>query len=440
MEMLNSRELSICIWIGISFIICIIFFSKIKKSIFDVLKAFFCAKLLIPLLFMTIYIMGCIYGLNYLRLWNTDQIKNTIIWYLTTAVVTYFNSLEIANELHYIRKWIKDNLKVIVFLQFIFNFYTFHIIIEFLSVPIFFIIGGMQGFIQSEKNNKNTKLLKPLNFLIALYVISVIIFTVYSLVTNFNEFAQLKTIYDFVVPIILSLLILPFICILSIFSDYEIAFLNFKHHLKDISLLRFAKIKSLIKFHMKSKNLLRWSSNLFTENISSKSDILTSIENFKKLLLIEKNPPSVSPDKGWSPYSAIKFLDSEGIKTGHYKHSIDDEWFACSPHTEINKGKNFLSNNVSYYVEGSSSIAKKLLLVLDIFELENSKDAVKLFLHLIRILFKKSTEKELPHDFEKAIMNRIDSESVIDAFKIILKKNNTLTNKAYFLEFSIEKI
>lgn len=59
------------------------------------------------------------------------------------------------------------------------------------------------------------------------------------------------------------------------------------------------------------------------------------------------------------------------LDTGYYKRSYDDEWISSSEYLKIGKG--FLSNNITYSIEGNLNAAKVLKLKLNINEADSAK-------------------------------------------------------------------
>ena len=246
------------------------------------------------------------------------------------------------------------------------------------------------------------------------------------LVTNFGEFAKQETFYDFIVPTLLSLLILPYFFLLSLYVNYENVFIRLPFFVKDIELLRYVKLKSMIRFNFRTEVLKRWASNLATVKIDSKPDIDKSIDELYKLISIENNPPDIAFEAGWSPYSARLFLAEEGLESGHYKSSYDNEWFACSPYLEVGEG--ILANNIAYYIEGDSSMAKMLKLNLNINRLEQRDCAHLRFLELTQKLCTKAIGILMPDLIVEAILNCENKEEVFGSKKLIVIKNDWASN------------
>ena len=121
---------------------------------------------------------------------------------------------------------------------------------------------------------------------------------------------------------------------------------------------------------MRISLLERWASILPTQDTSSKNGIRNSIDRMFKIVSVERNPPVVPPQEGWSPYAAKKFLINEGLETGYYQPIGKEEWYASSNFVDISA--DVLPNKISYDVDGNETIAKSLEIVVSIFSKQSA--------------------------------------------------------------------
>lgn len=283
MDILNNREISTAIWFTILFLWAMSK-TEVRDSFKQVLYAFFNKKIFIPFLLMFLYSLLLILLLDMMDLWKTHQIKNYIFWFLSVGAVTYFRMAKIAEDPYYFSNAIKDSFKIIILFQFILSAYTFNIWIELFLVPFIGLITILIAF--AELDEKNKIIIKPLTYLMEFIGTAIIIFTIYKLVTSFGEIAKEKTFYDIVIPTLLSLMILPYFYLLATFINYEKTFLRIGFFIHDKKLLRYAKLKAIVRFNFKTMKLKRWADSL-VNNIESKSDINKSIDDIYRLIKIE---------------------------------------------------------------------------------------------------------------------------------------------------------
>ena|SRR4030067_146393 len=116
-QKLSNREIAIFIWI-VLFFIWGLAQHKIRDSFSSVVKVFFAWKLILSYLAMFLYIAIILILLYSLGIWKFSYITNTILWIVGIAFVMLFEHSKANNE-SFFKNVIKDNLKILVALEFI---------------------------------------------------------------------------------------------------------------------------------------------------------------------------------------------------------------------------------------------------------------------------------------------------------------------------------
>lgn len=435
MDIFNNRELATGFWVTIFFI-----WAMTKKDVISslkqVIKVLLSKFIVIPFLIMVVYTLIMVAGLDFIGLWEEHQIKNVVFWFFSAAVYSFFQITKASEERYYFSNAIKDNLKIIVVLQFIISVYTFSLWAELLFVPFMALLGGMIALSQAREEHKTVE--KLLNGLFETIGVFILIFTLYKLITNFGEFGKVKSIYDLLIPTTLSLLLLPFLYLLAVFNNYQSIFIRLKYFIKDTEVLKYAKLASIKKCHFRFSKLVRWADSLACMEVKSKEDIDTSFGNLFRQLHDEKNPPFVSIENGWSPHIAKDYLLDLKLKTGFYKNIYDDTWHASSSYLEIGNG--IMSNNIAYYVEGGRESAKSLTLKLNVNEPESTGESHETFLEIVFTLFEKAMNAILPDDICTAIANGTGIEKCIGHQKVSITKSDWYKGGKYDLTFKLETV
>lgn len=360
MELLNNRELAILIWLGL-FAAWALSKAAVRKSLIAVCQAIFKRQILLPILLQAIYIAFAVYAFSAIGLWDVSQLKSTILWTVLVGIASMFRIARSDENPTLVRTWIEDNLKIIVVVEFIATFYTSHIVVELIMVPLLALIGGMLAMAESRKEYQ--PVVNFLNGLLSLLGVALIGYALYRIFSEFLEFASLQTAQDIYTPPLLSFVLIPFLFALYIFVCYENAFLRLQFAIPDARLRAYARFKAILAFRHRVELLRRWSRNIGVSRPSDRDSVHRSIREVLAAWNRERNPPIVAPTEGWSPYAAVGFLREEGLVTDDYHRSFD-EWFANSPYQEIGDG--FPKDNVAYYVEGDEHAATQLKLVLNI--------------------------------------------------------------------------
>jgi hypothetical protein len=421
MDILNNREWALVIWIFASILFVLISpkMDQVRESFLELINNIFVRAIVAPLVLMLIYIAIMVFGLAKLGLWEIPQLKNTIIWTTSVAILSLFRLESAKADPNFLKNLVLDNLKLIAIIQFVVGFYVSGLVIELMLVPIMAISSAMVAV--SERDKKYHLVGKIFNgFLVALGTI-LIARTLYMLATNFGDFAKIQTVYDFSVPPLLTCLYLPFIFFMMVFTTYELVDTKLRCLIKNPSVRSYAKMYSMFNFHLNIKMIERWASSLPFQDTSSKEGIKKSVKQVFKLVSVEKNPPKVLSGEGWSPYEAKNFLLSEDIKTGYYHSITPDEWFASSTLIEI--GDDLLPNNISYYVEGDETTAKCLKLILNVNQREDAEIAHVKLLSSVKVLLKAALGMDATSEIEAAIISGKNKKLNHGSFVFAVEKN-----------------
>lgn len=384
---------------------------------------------------MILYVIVSIYFLEKINLWQENQIKNSIIWFASSASITFFRLNDIKNPEKYFSTALKDNFKIIIVLEFIISFYTFGLITELILLPILLLLGILKA--KAEIQKENQELLPTINFILGIITLITIVFTFYKLYTSFYSFKQNTTFYDFISPICLTILIIPFHYFLYKYILLETVYTRIKLTFKNKNLIKYSFIKSLIFFRFNQSKINRWLFKVNMKQLKTKKEISNSMREIKERILIEKNPPKICKTDGWSPFSIITYLEKLGIKMGNYKESHNDEWYSCSNYITI-ESKEIIKSNIAFYIEGNSSIASEIKIVLNVNNLNSEKSDIDVLIRYAQKITKFSTKLDLQDKIITKLKKKLNSKTEIDLYSFKTQKDYYLNGKNYELKFSIK--
>lgn len=228
----STREIALIIWSCI-FLIAAVFLLK-PKAVLDLLIIFFNYKIQIPLWLMFGYIVVITFVLYITGIWNTDLLKDTIIWSVTSAAILFFN-MNKANDTAYFIPIILENLKAVILLEFITNFYTFSFLIEMFLIPVLTLIGVLQIAAEhsSKTNAEHLKVAGCLKNLFSVTGLLVFIYVGYKTIVHYNHLLTIQNIKSLLLPIVYTFLLLPFLYLLALYINYEILFVRMPYLIDD---------------------------------------------------------------------------------------------------------------------------------------------------------------------------------------------------------------
>ena len=239
MEVFSTRELVFIIYLTI-LAFWVIAKKSIRDSLFDLIKFALSPKLLVPFTILIFYSSIIIYILHCLSLWDLAYIKDIILWILFSGVPLCFNSINSSVEDHYFKHMITDNITFAVLAEFFIATFPFNFLIELILQPVFIALISIQ--IRSKYREEYRAVTNYFLSIFSLIIIGHIIIQVFKEYTQFNF---IQTAITLALPLILSILYLPFAYFLALYSKYEILFLRMKSKLAH-NKLTFAHIYKVI--------------------------------------------------------------------------------------------------------------------------------------------------------------------------------------------------
>ena len=424
MDILSTREWAILMWVSLA-VFCVILSPKrkdLKEPLKSLVRALFARHLVSAIVLMSIYVGLVIYAFLQLGLWDSSQIKNTLIWYFSVGAFYLFRLEDIKKDPHYVKNAILDNLKLLGIIEYLIGVYTFHIFWELALVPIVVTLTAMIAIAENEPQYHSAH--RFLNGILAFVGLSILTATFYIMAGDFGKVTSEDGVRDFVGPPLLTTAYAPFIAFLVVYSTYQTVFARLSFSIKDKPVQVYAKLSALLVFNFRIGLLNRWATNVARRNVSSIADVNQSIRQIFSMLKRERNPPSVDSSEGWSPYEAKDYLLSEGIKTRHY-HPVEPEegheWFCASDFVEFGEG--LWRNNIAYYLNGNERAVKSLKLQLNVNSPEQASEAHAKLLLVAGVLIRQALGLEIKDVLEQAISPGIETSIKGPDFQIELLKN-----------------
>jgi len=204
-RLLNNREISILIWLVL--IICwAVSIRSVRKGFRGILKAALHWKIVSCVLSLLVYVSIIAFSLDGWQLWGFENLKATILWTCTAGF-----GMVIANETgeptrRHFKAVILGGIKFTIVLEFLVNFYVFPIIAELVLIPILAFLTACATYAEIKEEYKQTAYL--FNGMLSLLGFGVLIYASYHAWNNWESFARIATVLDFLLPLLLTFLII----------------------------------------------------------------------------------------------------------------------------------------------------------------------------------------------------------------------------------------
>ena len=216
-QIFSTRELSLIIWIAIGLLIGL--YSKSFRSLLKQLILTFLKSRILPVfLLFSIYTISLIYLFGMFHLWDVTLLKDTIFWFISVALLLFF-TINNAKNTGFFKKAFIETFKLTIVIEYIVNLYTFNLIVELMLFPILLIMFIIPVVTESNPNQK--QLGEKIKSLSSFFGLIIFIIIIIKSVIEFNVLASINNIYSFLLPLIMTMLILPFLYFLALFINYE---------------------------------------------------------------------------------------------------------------------------------------------------------------------------------------------------------------------------
>lgn len=221
----NNREIAIGIWVAFVAIISI-FTKPAKQFLKSVIPILFCQKFVVFYIVFLFYLGLVTYLLYDIGFWSIALLKDTIFWVIFVELPLFVKTIQKAKDNHFFIELIKDNLAIVVIIEFVINFWTFSLITEIIIVPVTVFVGLLYAVAVREPQYLKVKRL--LDWIFGVFSFVIIINSCKQLYKHPIEFFNLSTLQAFLFPVLLLLLNLPVVYGLALYNIYEQVFIRVK--------------------------------------------------------------------------------------------------------------------------------------------------------------------------------------------------------------------
>lgn len=222
--MLNNRELAALIWIAAAVLWA---FSKksMRESLVGIVRGFLKPRVLIPLVAMLAWVgLELLIGVR-LALWNLVLAKGTILWTLGSAGALLFNCAQIdsdGSDLRFFRRTILATVGVAAFVEFFVNLYVMSLVAELGFQIVVTVLSLMVVVADQKPEYKSAKVF--CERVLALIGLALFVLTARQIYLHWQQLNVTDVLLDFALPVWLTIGLVPFLYLFSIFLAYDAAF------------------------------------------------------------------------------------------------------------------------------------------------------------------------------------------------------------------------
>ena len=217
-EFFNNREIAIGIWVIIGLAV-ILPTKPARQFIKTAIPILFCKKFVIFYIVFLSFLGLVLFALNWVGLWDLTLLKDTVFWVLFVELPLFAKAIEKADGGRFFSKLIRENVAIVVAIEFFVGFWTFSLITEIILIPLTVLISVLQVLAGQDKKHRSVK--RFFDGLLVLWGIILLINAIYSLIRAPNQFLSFDTLKSLLLPLVLLVFNLPVVYGLALYNTYE---------------------------------------------------------------------------------------------------------------------------------------------------------------------------------------------------------------------------
>ena len=155
-EIFNNREIAAFIWVGV-LLAWVLSKETMRQPTHRLFASLFNLKILTAFFYVIAYIIFAVIALHTIGLWDVSQLKATIYWTLMVGIASLFRMDKITDDDNYFVKAVKDQLAILVVLEFLVGLYPFNLFVELILLPFLTIVAALAEFSKHDEKNKAVK-------------------------------------------------------------------------------------------------------------------------------------------------------------------------------------------------------------------------------------------------------------------------------------------
>jgi len=212
---MNDREIATLIWLGV-FLVGALSIRDVREGLGGVFASLL--RLAPPILAMLAWIGGLIYLGERYGLWKPALIYDSVVW-STTAAVLFGGAIGVFNKGKSVKRLYLKVLGASLLLEFYVNLYTLPLIPELMLIPWVAVWTMMAVYATDKEEFRPAK--KVADRLLTITGLALIAFVAVELITGWGAINWGLTWRKLVLPVWLTLGMLPFVLILGFYASYN---------------------------------------------------------------------------------------------------------------------------------------------------------------------------------------------------------------------------
>lgn len=237
--LLTNREIAgLVVFLG-TLILFVLFNSekgKTSEALLRVVDFLSKPQILVPLVLYFGWITIAVAGAARVGLWNFDLLKTTILWLIVSGLIHFLNLNDAIEKRGFFRAIVMKSLGVVAFIEFLSTLKSFPLWVELPIQALALVFAMLAVFAEHNPKRAPARNL-AIGYLVILGICA-LVWSVVHLVVSWPTLDLGKILREFLLPIWLTIIVLPFLYGLAVFAAYQPLFIRMRFSRKEGSLVK----------------------------------------------------------------------------------------------------------------------------------------------------------------------------------------------------------
>jgi len=202
---LNNREIAALIWIGIVFLLALR--KGAGPALLNLGRSLLNPRLGLPLIALVAYVAAVLLALSELDLWGFGLLPYAVVWLLAVGLPLWFAAG--TQNPTALRRGLGAALSLTVAVEVFVNLAVAPLLVELVALPVITVLILVP--LVAQGHPESAPAVGPAEWLVSLLGLAAIVFVIVSIATNWEGFDKLQAVRELLLPIILTVALLPFL-------------------------------------------------------------------------------------------------------------------------------------------------------------------------------------------------------------------------------------
>lgn len=348
-DLLSTREQASLILLS-ALVIWGMFHRKVREGLPQLILTFLNRSILLSLFLLFMYILLEVWIGYRIGWWNNKLAKETVIWSVVSGSVLLFKGATKANkDPNFFRNAVYATILPTVFITFFINLTSFNLIVEIVLQLIVAVLVVVSIYTHAHDERKYEPVRKYSDRILTLIVFFWLVYTACYLFETWAQIDRYQLLWEFILPIWLTIGLLPFLFTLSLYVAYEFPFRLINDETNVCRIRWKARLALFIKMHVKPRDLVKFrvywveklvNSSKFLEACSVVGEFKGSISEEARLIQEEK--------ERLQNYAGVEGTDSEGrrLDRREFKETVKALHWLATCHMGHYRNRNRYDRNL----------------------------------------------------------------------------------------------